>query len=291
MKLKYKVEFILLVSIARFVGLFGLKNARYLAKPVAFLFYYLIPIRKTVVKKNLSLAFPNLNHHQINKLAFDNYYSIGISFIEIMAIKYSSRDDLTSMVIFDNPELINSVIKKNRGLILFTAHFGNWELGAIFAGMVLENTLYVLAKKQKNTLVAGLIKNVREKFGNKEILLGSSIRELYKTLKDKGNIGMVGDQRGPRDGARVNFFGRPTSIFTGTAAMALKINVPIVVALLGRRPDNKYYIFLEEISLTDLEGTTEEKEIEIIQRYMNILQKNIEKHPEQWFWMHDIWKY
>lgn len=291
MKIKYKVEFFLLASIARIVGLFGLQNARYLAKPVAILFFYLIPIRKSVVKKNLSLAFPHLNPDQINKLAFDNYYSIGISFIEILAFKYSSREDITSIVAYDNPDVIASAINKDRGLILITAHFGNWELGAIFFGMVLKNTLYVLAKEQSNTLVADLIKNIREKFGNKEILLGSSIRELYKTLKNKGNVGMVGDQRGPRDGKRVNFFGHPTSIFTGTATMALKIGVPIVVVLLGRRPDNKYYIYLEEIPFSDLEGTAEENEIEITQRYMNILQKNIKKHPEQWLWMHDIWKY
>lgn len=290
MKFKYRVEFFLLASFARFAGLIGFNNARYLAKPLAILFFYLIPIRKSVVKKNLSLAFPHLNPGQINKLAFDNYYSIGISFIEILAIKYSSRDDITSKIIYNN-EVVASALNKDRGVILITAHFGNWELGAVFFGIVLENTLYVLAKKQSNTLVVDLIKSIREKFGNQEILLGSSIRELYKTLINKGNVGMVGDQRGSKEGARVNFFGQPTSIFTGTATMALRSKVPIVVVLLSRQPDNNYKIYLEEISYSDLNGTAEENEIEITQRYMSILQKTIEKYPEQWFWMHDIWKF
>ena len=291
MKFRYKVEFFLLLSIARLVGFLGIKNARYLAKPLALLFFYLIPVRKDVVKKNLSLAFPHLSDKQIKNLAFENYYSIGISFLEIVAFPYADREEIYSLVVNKNPELLHSPGFKEKGLILYTAHFGNWELGALYVGMTLDNTLCVLAKKQKNELVADWIKKGREKYGNREILLGSSVRELYKTLKYKGAIGIVGDQRGPRDGIRINFFGQETSLYTGAAAIALKMNVPIIVAIIARRPDNKYLLNFEEIYYSDFQGTDGEKEIYITQKYMDILQKNIEKHPEQYFWMHDIWKY
>jgi KDO2-lipid IV(A) lauroyltransferase len=291
MKFRYKVEFFLLISFARFAGILRLKNARYLAKPLALIFYYLIPIRKNVVKKNLSLAFPQLNDKEINKLAFENYYSIGISLLEIIAIPYSSRDEIFSMVVNENPDLLLLPKFKESGLILYTAHFGNWELGALYVGLILDNTLHVLAKKQKNELVADWIKKGREKFGNKEILLGSSVRELYKTLKENGSVGIVGDQRGPQDGSRIDFFGRSTSIYTGAASIALKMNVPVVLAIIARRPDNRYSISFEEISYSEFQGTPGEKEIYITQKYINILQKNIEEHPEQYFWMHDIWKY
>ncbi len=291
MKFKYKVEFFLLISFARIAAILGLKNARYLAKPLAVIFFYLIPIRKNVVKKNLSLAFPDLSDKQINKLAYRNFYSIGISFLEIVALPYSSLDEVSSLVVSENPGFLKSSRFKETGVIFYTAHFGNWELGALHVGLAVDNTLHVLAKKQKNELVAEWIKKGREKFGNKEILLGSSVRELYKTLKEKGSVGIVGDQRGPRDGSRIEFFGQKTSIYTGAAAIALKMNVPIVVAIIERRQDNRYLISFEEISYSDFKGTIKEKEIFITQEYINILQKNIEKHPEQYFWMHDIWKY
>jgi KDO2-lipid IV(A) lauroyltransferase len=291
MKFKDKVEYLLLVFFARIVGFIGIRNARYIAKPLALLFFYLIPIRKNVVKKNLSQAFPNLSRKQINKLAFQNYYSIGISLLEIVAIPYSTVEEIKSMVINENPEFFHSGRFKETGLILTTAHFGNWDLGAVFVGMMLDKTLHVLAKQQKNILVADWIKKGREQFGNKEILLGSSVRELYKTLKDKGYIGVVGDQRAPPESPKIDFFGMQTSIYTGTATIALKTKVPIVFTIFTRRPDYKYALSFEEIEYTDLIGTTEEKEIMITQRYIKLLQKNIEKHPEQWFWMHDIWKY
>jgi KDO2-lipid IV(A) lauroyltransferase len=291
MKLKYKVEFYLLVSFARIVGFLGLRNARFIAKPLAILFYYLIPIRKDVVKKNLSKAFPNLSRNQINKLAFRNYYSIGISFLEIVAIPFSSEEEINSIVVNHDSEIFHTSSYDESGLLLLTAHYGNWELGAVYVGMLLDKTLHVLAKKQSNILVADWIKKGREKFGNKEILLGSSIRELYKTLRNKGYVGMVGDQRGPKDGLKVDFFGQRTSIFTGTATIALKTKVPIIVPIFTRQPDNKYLISFDEISYADLDGTPEEMELAITQRYMKILQQKIENHPEQWLWMHDIWKY
>jgi KDO2-lipid IV(A) lauroyltransferase len=290
-KFKYRVEFFLLVSVARIAGFLGLRNTRYLAKPLAILFYYLIPIRKKVVKKNLSIAFPQLSKKQINRLAFNNYYSIGISFLEIISVPFATKSDIESIIIYEDPESLDSAKFNDTGLILYTAHFGNWELGAISVGMTLNKTLHVLAKKQKNTLVADWIRKGREKFGNKEILLGSSVRELYKTLRNKGYVGMVGDQRGPIDAPKVDFFGRKTSLFTGTATMALKSNVPVYVAIIARRSDYKYLITFEEIPHSNLDGSIEEKELKITQQYMSILQKNIEKYPEQWFWMHDIWKY
>lgn len=104
-------------------------------------------------------------------------------------------------------------------------------------------------------------------------------------------IGMVGDQRGPKDGMRVKFFNRSTSVFPGTAAMAVKNGSPIFTLFLERIGNVKFRAHVEEIDTTDLPEDDDEKLFKINQQYMSILEKTIRKAPEQWLWMHKIWKH
>ena len=102
---------------------------------------------------------------------------------------------------------------------------------------------------------------------------------------------MVGDQRGPRDGIRVNYFNQPTLTFPGFAILALKKKVPILVALSRRDSKGKYIIDITEIGFDNLPENNQDAIKELNQRYMAIVEDAVRKSPEQWLWMHNIWKY
>ncbi|MBN1299776.1 MAG: lysophospholipid acyltransferase family protein [Melioribacteraceae bacterium] len=291
MRIKHLAEygiFQLFVSIARFCRF---KSLHHLAKVIAFIVFYLFPIRKKVVLKNLRLAFPDKSNTELKQLAYLNYVSSALTFIEIPLIYYSTPAEIDSIIEFDDLTEIRAASEQGEGVILLTAHFGNWELGAVSFGLKLGKQINVLAKKQKNEFVAEKMKSIREKFGNKEILLGSSVKELYSTLKNGGVVGVVGDQRAPRDSIKVNFFNQVTPVFRGFATIALKLNSPVFVVLIARENYGKYRVYIEQIDYSDLGTRGEESEKKLLQRYIDILQKNIIKYPEQWFWMHNIWKY
>jgi KDO2-lipid IV(A) lauroyltransferase len=132
---------------------------------------------------------------------------------------------------------------------------------------------------------------MRETHGNRVIPLGMSIRDIYKVLKDGKLLGVVGDQRGPKGGMRVKLFGRDTSIYSGTAELVLKLKVPIFVLFAVRIEGSQFTAFTEQIEIDNLPEEYDEQVKEINQRYMNLLEKYVRLYPEQWFWMHNIWKY
>jgi len=289
---KNKVEFVLWKFFTKIVHKIGFKRIPKLAKLLAFIFFYLIPLRKSVVISNLKKAFPDKTGKEIKRIAFDNFVSIGITFMEIMAFQKMNSEEILSLVDVNNLDLAKKKVDAGKGTILLTAHFGNWELGALYMGLALNKQIDVLVKKQRNRLVANWMTEIREKFTNKEASLGISIRGLYKTLLGGGVIGIVGDQRGKKkDGIVVNFFNQPTTTFQGFAALGIKNKVPIVVVLSERLSSGKYHIDIEEINYDNLTGTLEEQIKELNQRYMTLLEKKIRKNPEQWLWMHNIWKY
>lgn len=289
--MKSKLEYFLLISFQKFFGLIGLQNARQLNSVVAFVFYYLIPVRKKTVFNNLRLAFPNWEEPKIKKTAWENYKSIAVTFIEILLLENLSTYELTNAVNCPNKNLIVNKFNEGKGVILLSAHFGNWEFVALSVAQQIGIPFSVIIKPQSNKFVSDRMNKYRTKWGNKIVPLGMSVRTIYQELKSKKIIAMVADQRGPADGMRVNLFGIQSATYDGPATLAVKTGSPMIYGIGVRQSDYSYLLELEEIDMNNLPENEEEKIKEITQRHTSILERIIRQYPEQWFWMHNRWKY
>ena len=289
--MKSKLEYFLLITFQKFFGLIGLHNARQLNSVVAFVFYYLIPVRKKTVFNNLRLAFPNWEEPKIKKTAWENYKSIAVTFIEILLLENLSTYELTNAVNCPNKNLIVNKFNEGKGVILLSAHFGNWEFVALSVAQQIGIPFSVIIKPQSNKFVSDRMNKYRTKWGNKIVPLGMSVRTIYQELKSKKIIAMVADQRGPADGMRVNLFGIQSATYDGPATLAVKTGSPMIYGIGVRQSDYSYLLELEEIDMNNLPENEEEKIKEITQRHTSILERIIRQYPEQWFWMHNRWKY
>lgn len=289
--MKNRIEYIVFLIFSFIFGIVGLKLSRKIAPALAFVFYYLIPIRKKVVFENLKIAFPKNDLTANKKLAFNIYLSFAVTLIEILCFPFLNESDLLNAVACSNPELIVQKYKEGNGVILLSSHFGNWEYGAISIGIQTKLPFSVVVKPLRNPLVFKWMNKGRTKFGNDIVPLGISIRKTYQTLKEKKIVAMVADQRGPKEGVKVDFFGKKVSVYTGPAALALKTGAPIICGIPIRDKDYKYNMVLVEIPIDNLQESEEEKILEISQRYTSYLEEVIREHPEQWLWMHKRWKY
>jgi KDO2-lipid IV(A) lauroyltransferase len=269
----------------------GLRLSRKVASFLAYLFYYLIPIRKVTVKDNLHRAFSRYSEKEINRIAFGSYKSFMITFIEILFLPSISKSMMESAIEFENIELIQNKYAEGKGLILLGAHFGNWEYVALSGALQAGIPFTVIVKPQRNILVTNWLDNLRIKFGNKIVPLGISVRQVYKELKDKRIVAMAADQRGPSDGVRIDFMGRKASVYAGPAMLALKTGAPMLFGVTVRQPDFSYKTEIEVISTDNLPENEELKIQELSQRHAAALEKYIIKYPEQWLWMHKRWKY
>jgi len=289
--MKNRIEYILFILFSWCFRLLGINFSRKFATILALVFFYLIPIRKKVVYNNLKIAFPENDSQTNKKLAFKIYLSFAITLVEILYLPYIKKEKLINEVMCSNPELIIEKFKEGKGLILLSSHFGNWEFGAISIAMQVQLPFSVIVKPLRNPLVYEWMNKARTKFGNEVVPLGISIRKTYQTLKQKKVVAMVADQRGPREGVKVDFFGRKVSVYTGPAALALKTGAPLICGIAVRQKDYKYKMNLVEISQQNLPDGEEEKILEISQRYTSYLEKVIRENPEQWLWMHNRWKH
>jgi Kdo2-lipid IVA lauroyltransferase/acyltransferase len=286
-----RLEYIVFIAFSFLFKVIGLRFARKFSSLLAFIFFFIIPIRKETAIQNLKIAFPEYSQKEILHIAFESYRSFAIALVEILYLPQMSLDDVKKIIDCSNVDFIRKKYEENNGLILLSAHFGNWEYMAVSIGAQLAIPLSVVVKAQRNPYVTKWLDDARTRWNNKVVPLGISIRQVYKVLKDKNIVAMVADQRGPKEGIRINFFGRETSVYAGPAILALKTSAPILYGIAIRQPDYSYKCTFHEIKMDDLPEDQEEKVAEVSRRHNAYLEEVIREHPEQWLWMHKRWKY
>lgn len=289
--MKDRSEYIIFISFSYLFRLLGLKAARTFAYFLALFFYYLIPIRKKTVFDNLNIAFPNLSNREKKKIAFGSYLSFAISLVEILYLPWMTETQMKNSVAIENLELIEEKNKLGKGVILLSAHFGNWEYIAASASLQLNKKFHIIVKNQRNKYVNDWMNRMRTRWLNEVVPLGVSVRNIYSVLKNNGIAAMVADQRGPEEGLKLDFFGKKTSVYTGPAVLALKTGAPVIFGIPVRQKDYTYKSTLSELDRTNLPDDEEEKVKVLTERMIKHLEKIISEHPEQWLWMHRRWKH
>ncbi len=240
---------------------------------------------------NLKHAFPELSEKQINEVAYGSYKSFSITLVEILYLPRINKEQIKNVVKINNLELVKRREKEQNGVIILTAHFGNWEYSGISAGLNLNKNIFVVAKSQRNPYVNDWMNKYRSSLVNEVVPLGVSIRNVYTALLKKEIIALVADQRGPEESIKLDFFGRKTSVYTGPAILSLKMNSPIIYGVTVRQPDYSYKVDFTEISREDLPDDYEGKVKVLSERLLMYLEESIRKNPDQWLWMHKRWKH
>ena len=288
---KNKIEFFLFkVAIKSFNSL-GLVKTRRIALYLGWIFYHFIPIRKKVTIANLRMAFPEKSLKEIKKLTIRNYQNITITFFELLYLASMSKDEILEQVEFVGADLLTEKVSSNKGFLVLTGHLGNWEYLVTALALYIGKGLYLLAKPQRNPYITKWLLETREKFGSKIIELGVSVKAFYQALINNEILGAAGDQRGHKDNPRVLFFNQPTALYNGLEAIALRTESSVLLSACIRQSDFKYKCYMEELSFSDLPEKENDKVVELTQRYISFIEKYAKKTPEQYFWMHKIWKY
>jgi Kdo2-lipid IVA lauroyltransferase/acyltransferase len=291
MQIKHKIEYFFFISFVKYFKLIGLNKTRHSANILGYILYYVIPIRKKVIKNNLNIAFPQKTETEIKRLTLKTYQNTLITFFELMYLPFVSKKEIDESVLALDIEIVKQKLYNNKSAIFLTGHFGGWEFCSSSLSRKIGRPFYMLAQPQSNSRISDYVMKARKAFGNEIILSGISVRKLYENLL-KGEIVIIaGDQRGSYEGPRFSFFDRPTALYTGTASISLKTNCLVIMTAFERQQDNSYKIHFEELSFNNLPDNNEDKIRELTQRYISFLEKHIKKNPEQYFWLHKLWKY
>ena len=291
MRLSHLVEYLLFQMVASLVQLLPLSGARWLGRSLGRFTFVVLRYRRDVTLGNLHRALPEKTKQELEKIARGAYENVGISLLELIWFPRMSPERLRQLFHFDRPEIVTEARRKGKGLLLLTAHFGNWEYLAQSIITTFGFPINIIVKTQANRLVDRSINRRRERIGNKIIPMETSLRDVLKALRNGEAIGLVADQAAPKENVSVEFFGTMVPTHQGPSVFSLKMGTPLVAIFSVRRPDNSYDAYVVQVPSEDLNGYTEENATELTRRHVRITEEFIRKYPDHWMWMHKRWKH
>ncbi len=251
--------------------------------------YLLNTKRRSIAYANLKSAFPEKGICEIKKINKRHFENLGMTIVELMKFPVLGKGYLNKYTGTKNPERIKESLKKQKGVIFLTAHFGNWELGSFLVNAG-GHKLSVFVREQKYTRLNNLLNRYREIAHSKVITKGFSVRDMIKELHRNGLVAMLADQDAGANGVFVDFFKRPASMAPGPLVFSLKTSAAILPAFMCRIGHRRHVLEIgEALELTN----TQDKESDIkenLKKISWILEGYIKKFPEQWLWSHKRWK-
>ncbi len=262
-----------------------------LGKLLGRFFMLLMQSRVEIALDNLSKAFPNKNSDSLKIIAKQSFENLGITLLDILAMKHLSKQKIINMVKFENLAMSKKLLAQNRGMILLSAHFGNWEISAMSGALQMAVEYLIIVEHQANDFINTEINRIRTRFGNKVVSRYAAAREIVKVLRRGEVLALIADQSASeRNDVYVDFFGRPAATFDSPAALALKFDIPVVFGVSVRQADGSYIVSLKQIQHDDLKYD-KAGILELTRRHVKILENEIIKNPGHWAWMHRRWKH
>ncbi|MBD3290793.1 hypothetical protein GF337_18445 [candidate division KSB1 bacterium] len=291
MKTKYKIEFALTHLVGFFAKTLPHRFALKTGDAIGSLFYHLIRVRREVALKNLRIAFGNeKNDSELMKIVKENYQHFGRVLMEFGRIPLLKRSTILEEIPIHNRQILDDAIGQDRGVVLLSGHFGNWEYLAAAAANVGRNC-YAVFKPQKNKAVDTIIKDYRMHVGIHPLKIKeAAAKGIFRAIREKSIALIVIDQDAGKSGMFIDFFGKPASTNRGAASLIIRLRAPVVMGFGIRGENGRTEIHLEKFPDPSMFSNDDEGIKNLLTEYNKILEKYIRQYPEQYMWMHKRWR-
>ncbi|HWQ34375.1 MAG TPA: lysophospholipid acyltransferase family protein [Blastocatellia bacterium] len=289
--LRTYIEYAVAWTILKSLGALPRATAIRLAQAIGALARLLRPRLSRHAETSLRLAFPDLDERERERILRGVFSNLGRLLGEISQFPRFNRDNISSIVVYEGLENFLAARDEGRGVILLTGHIGAWEL-SVFAHSLYGYPMSFLKRNVDNPLVERLAESYRLRHGNRSIDKRGSVREILKTLKAGGVVGILADLNATREeGVFVDFFGVPASTTAGVATLALRTGAVVLPGYIVWDDEASIHrLHFEKPIETISTGNQKEDVITNTQRYTKALEDIIRRYPDQWLWIHRRWK-
>ena len=218
---------------------------------------------------------------------------------------YMAKSGIEMVLLMERPQLIkerlkifgkenlDSALSKGRGVILVSAHFGNFPL--MLTKLSSEGyPVNVVVRYMRDEKIEEYFEKVRKLLNIHSIHTqprNECVLRSLQALRRNEILCIQLDQNfGQKGGVFVDFFGRKAATATGPVIFSLRTKAPILPAFIIREKDDTHKIFIEPELKLEGKGDYLENLNHNVQRITRIIENYIRSYPAEWGWIHKRWK-
>lgn len=245
--------------------------------------------RRKLVRKNLTLSFPNKTVSEIISIEKEFYHNLCDYGVETLKLLTIDKADLAKRVVFKNSSVLDQYKQQHQSVLLLASHQFNWEWLLASGNFNLPVAVDFVYQPVASNVVDRFLLACRTRFGAHPIKRNELAREIVKRKNIVRGVAIVADQYpGHRQDKKylTTFLNQETAFFYGTNQLAMMTQYPIFYAEIRKQKRGYYEVTLVELAQPPYTKETDE----IIERYVNAAEKIIQEYPSGWLWSHKRWK-
>ncbi|MCF7954239.1 MAG: lysophospholipid acyltransferase family protein [Phycisphaerae bacterium] len=241
---------------------------------------------------NLRRSFPDKDEKWCQETGKRSFQQIVMLVIDIFyTSKLVTRDNWKKYTRYKNIEQVKWLMQGGQGILMLTAHYGNFEIMGYMIGLFGFN-LYSIARPIDNPYINKYLLSLRKHTGQKIIDKKGATDKMEQIIAEHASIGFIADQDAGKKGVFVDFFGKKASTYKSIGLMAIQYDMPIVVASSKRVGDDFFFeIEVHRIIFPDEWKDKDDPLTWITQEYVKSTEDFIRQDPTQYWWLHRRWKH
>jgi len=238
-------------------------------------------------RNNIRRAMPELTHAEVETIIRDMWENLGRTIAEYAHLDRFKEPAYRDRVSLSGAEYVEAL--KDKGGILVSGHFANWELMPLYlhllgyeGGEVYRHANNPLIDKWIVKLRSRAIQPVQIPKGPK------GARNVLRVIRKKGFVCMLVDQK-MNDGIEATLFGMKAMTPATPGGLAVRYGVGVIPATFRRTNGVHFEQVLHEPIFADPDAEPLAETARITQRLNDFLEAEIRENPAQWLWLHNRW--
>jgi KDO2-lipid IV(A) lauroyltransferase len=285
----HRIEYAAITTVVGIVRLLPMRAVIAAGTLLGRAFYLFDRVHRRLAMENLRAAFPVRDERECRAIARGMFSHFGRLLAVLLKFSTMTPAQMLACVEFAGEERIVHAHAQGRGVLLFTGHFGFWEINALVHALKLQ-PMSVLARPLDNPLLHDLLESVRRRTGNSVIYRRGAVRRVMRALDANQAVAVLIDQHiATSDAVYVEFFNRPAATTSALAALALRTGAPVVPVFALPLPGGRFRMVYEHAVEPPAAGD-EHAVREFTQRCTDVLEMYVRRYPELWLWMHRRWR-
>jgi KDO2-lipid IV(A) lauroyltransferase len=253
------------------------------------------PFLAGVYVKVIDLAIPRLRRTAAKNLKIADipdegviggmYRSIARTLVAFAKFPSISRENIAEWIRYEGLENFKMAQARGRGVLVATAHLGNWELSA-FAHAWMTAPMHIVVRPIDNPRVDAMVEQRRALSGNRILEKKDAARDILRALKAGDAVGILIDQNtAPEEGVFIDFFGIKACAGAAFAKLAHHSGAAVVPGFALWSEEEQRYV-LRFDPMIEMTGDVQDD----TQRIHTHLENVILQHADQYLWIHRRWK-
>jgi KDO2-lipid IV(A) lauroyltransferase len=276
-------------GVSAFLSVLPLRSVRALGAALGRFMYVADGFHRRLAMANIALALPSKAIDERRAIARRVFAHFGSVLFELIRVDSLSDEQILTSVEIEGDERVRQAHAKGHGVLIFSGHFGYWEMGALALAMRVQ-PIAVMARPLDNPYLHNMLERIRTRTGNSVIYRQGAIRKVLPALADNRGVAMLIDQHlHTPDAVLVDFFNRPAATTNALAALALRTGAPVIPMFVTPLPGGRYRVVFEHAVMPPSADSPDAVR-EFTQRCTDVLEMHIRRQPDLWLWLHRRWR-